>query len=488
MNFNIDDLLNSPEMPWAVGIALLLVLIIFLLWKLRQSRNRETQKSTQLEILGRDMVALAERLKAKEQELIKAEQTYDRQITTLSEQRDRVQQSFQHESQRHSEFRNEAAANESSLKERINAATEKLQLLENAEKRLQSSFENLANRIFEEKHEKFNEASKLGVEALLTPMRQQLGDFRKRVDEVYDKENEQRTTLRAEITQLKNLNERISTDALNLTNALKGDSKVRGNWGEVQLELLLEESGLKKGREYDVQTSHKNEEGKRYQPDAIVHLPDNKDVIIDSKVSLVAYEAYHSSETEGDRERCLKEHLTSIRTHIRQLSGKSYDELVGLRSLDLVIMFVPIEPALLLALEHEPGLYNEAYHKGIVLVSPTLLMATLQIINNIWRYEHQNRHALTIAEEAGKMYDQFVGFVESLDKVGDHIRKAGESYDVAKKRLIDGRGNLVGRTQKLKDLGAKAKKTISKELLDEGAIQTIEDLAGDDMLSDHKSE
>ena len=483
MKFNIDDFVNSPEMPWVSGIALLLVLIIFLFWKLGKSQNIGAQKSTQLEMLGRDTVVLAERLKAKEQALMKTEETFDQRITILTEERDRIRNALQQEAQTHSEFKNKAVANESAFRERINAATEKLQLLENAEKRLQSSFENLANRIFEEKNEKFNEASKAGVEALLNPMRQQLGDFRKRVDEVYDKENEQRTTLRAEITQLKNLNERISTDALNLTNALKGDSKVRGNWGEVQLELLLEESGLKKGREYDVQKSHKNEEGKRYQPDAIVHLPDNKDVIIDSKVSLVAYEAYHSSETDLDRERYLKEHLNAIRTHISQLSGKNYDELVGLRSLDLVIMFVPIEPALLLALEHEPGLYNEAYNKHIVLVSPTLLMATLQIINNIWRYEDQNRHALIIAEEAGKMHDQFVGFVESLDKVGDHIRKAGESYDIAKKRLIDGRGNLVGRTQKLKELGAKAKKTISKELLDEGSIQAIEDLSSNDNVS-----
>ena len=475
-------------MPWASGIALLLVLIFFLLWRLVKSRNQEAQRSGQVEMLGRDTAVLAERLKAKEQELIKTEETFGQQITVVSEERDRVRNALQQEAHTLSEFKKEAAANESALKERINSANEKLQLLESAEKRLQSSFENLANRIFEEKHEKFNEASKTGVEALLNPMRQQLGDFRKRVDEVYDKENEQRTTLRAEITQLKNLNERISSDALNLTNALKGDSKVRGNWGEVQLELLLQESGLKKGREYDVQKSHKNEEGKRYQPDAIVHLPDNKDVIIDSKVSLVAYEAYHSSDTDGDRERYLKEHLSSIRTHISQLSGKNYDELVGLRSLDLVIMFVPIEPALLLALEHEPGLYNEAYNKRIVLVSPTLLMATLQIINNIWRYEDQNRHALVIAEEAGKMYDQFVGFVESLDKIGDHIRKAGESYDTAKKRLIDGRGNLVGRTQKLKDLGAKAKKSISKELLDEGAIQSIEDLNSNDLLSHRDSE
>ncbi|MEI6218817.1 MAG: DNA recombination protein RmuC [bacterium] len=379
-------------------------------------------------------------------------------------------------------LRNEKSAGDSSLavmqtklEEERKSAREKIALLEQAEDRLGKEFENLANRIFEEKHLKFTEVSKTGVEALLTPMREQLTDFRKRVEDVYDNENKERASLRTEIQSLKSLNERIGADALNLTRALKGDSKARGAWGEMKLERLLEESGLTKGREYDVQASHRNEDGQRFQPDVVVHLPEKKDVVIDSKVSLVAYEQYYTAETDDERQRQLRTHIASLRTHFNGLSAKNYDELIGVNSLDLVIMFVPIEPALLLAFEHEPNLFSEAFNRRILLVSPSTLMATLQIIHNIWRYEYQNRNAQTIAAEAGKLHDQFVSFVDALEKVGDQIKKAGESYDTAHKRLTSGRGNLVGRTQNLKILGAKAKKTISGELL-ETAAENDDDL------------
>lgn len=471
MNFDFTSFILTPGAPWAVACAVLLMAAIYLVTLLRKNDNALDQKNQAIEQLEKETLVLAERIKSRESELENAVLGHKDQVQKITEERDLLRNALQQEQRNISELKQQSAATDSRLRAQLDSASEKLVLLEQAEERLHANFENLANRIFDEKHQKFNEASKTSVEALLKPMRQQIGDFRKRVDEVYDKENEQRTTLRAEISQLKNLNERISADALNLTNALKGDSKVRGNWGEVQLELLLEQSGLKKGREYEVQASFKNEEGKRYQPDVIVHLPENKDVVIDAKVSLVAYEAYHSCKTDEDRVRYLKQHLDSIRTHINQLSSKSYDELVGLRSLDLVIMFVPIEPALLLALEHDPGLYNEAYNKRIVLVSPTLLMATLQIINNIWRYEDQNRNAQTIADAASRLYDQFVLFTEALDKVGDHIKKAGDSYDLARKRLVDGKGNLVGRIQKLQDLGVKPKKSIARELLDQAEIE-----------------
>jgi DNA recombination protein RmuC len=364
----------------------------------------------------------------------------------------------------------------SRLDEERKSAREKIELLEQAEGRLAKEFENLANRIFEEKHQKFSEVSKVGVEALLNPMREQMSAFRKKVEDVYDNENRERASLRTEIQSLKSLNERIGADALNLTKALKGDSKVRGSWGEIQLERLLEESGLTKGREYDVQASHRNEDGQRFQPDVVVHLPEKKDVVIDSKVSLVAYEQYYTTENDDERQRLLRAHIASLRIHFNGLSAKNYDELIGINSLDMVIMFVPIEPALLLAFEHEPNLFSEAFNRRILLVSPSTLMATLQIINNIWRYEYQNRNAQAIAAEAGKLHDHFVLFVDALDKVGDHIRKAGESYDTAHKRLTSGKGNLVGRTQKLKTLGAKAKKAINTELL-EAAMESDDDLA-----------
>lgn len=366
-------------------------------------------------------------------------------------------------------------------------AREKILLLEKAEDRLGKEFENLANRIFDEKHQKFNEASKTSVETLLNPMREQLKDFRKRVDEFYDQENKERASLRTEIHLLKTLNERISVDALNLTKALKGESKTRGNWGEMQLERLLEDSGLVKGREYEVQASLKSEEGKRLQPDVVVHLPEKKDVIIDSKVSLIAYDQYCKCEDEEERNRILRLHIAALRNHFKNLSFKNYDELIGVNSLDLVIMFVPIEPALLLAFEHEANLFNEAFGIGVLLVCPSTLMATLKIIHNIWRYEYQNLNALEIATEAGRLHDQFVLFVEALEDVGRQIGKADQSYQTAHKRLTSGRGNLIGRTKKLEALGAKTKKKIDVALL-EAAAESDDQLETALLLDEQETE
>jgi len=360
------------------------------------------------------------------------------------------------------------------MEEERKTSLEKIQLIEKAEQKLTKEFENLANRIFEEKQQKFSDVSKNSVETLLNPVREQLKDFRKRVDEVYDQENKERASLRTEIHFLKSLNERISTDAINLTKALKGESKTRGNWGEMQLERVLEESGLVKSREYEVQVSLKSEEGKRLQPDVVIHLPEKKEVIIDSKVSLVAYEQYHSADDDEERRRHLGKHVAALRTHFKSLSGKNYEDLIGVNSLDLVIMFVPIEPALLLAFEHEPKLFNEAFHLGILLVCPSTLMATLKIIHNIWRYEYRNRNSMQIATEAGQLHDQFVLFVEALEKIGDQIKKAGESYETAHKRLTSGKGNLVGRIHKLQVLGAKTKKNIDKALLETAAAEDNE--------------
>ena len=229
---------------------------------------------------------------------------------------------------------------------------------------------------------------------------------------------------------------------------------------------MLEESGLKKGREYAIQGSFKNEHGERLLPDVVVHLPESKDVVIDSKVSLAAYDRYYAASTDASRDSEIKAHIASIRSHINGLSGKNYSDLTGINSLDLVLMFVPIEPALLLAFEHDNGLYNEAFNKRILLVSPTTLMGTLQIIQNIWRYEYQNRNAMEIAQQGGNLHDHFVSFIEALDDVGKHISKADESYQTAHKRLTSGKGNLVSRTVRLKRLGAKVKKQIPKVLQD----------------------
>ncbi len=388
-------------------------------------------------------------------------------LPEVSSELDGARQRFDELSRQHSKLEAEFAALTTQSREQQQSATDKIKLLEQAETRLTKEFENLASRIFEENQKKFSESSKAGVEALLNPVRQQLTDFRKKVEDIYDSENKDRASLRAEITQLKGLNERISNDALNLTKALKGDSKVRGNWGEVQLERLLEQSGLAKGREYEVQSSFKSADGQRFQPDVIVHLPESKDVIIDSKVSLVAYEQYHTSEDDEVRKRHADAHIVSLRAHINELSAKNYDELIGLHSLDLVIMFVPIEPALLLALEHQPELTDIALNKSVLLVCPSTLMGTLRIIHNIWRYEHQNRNTQEIASQAGNLYDAFVNFVDSLERIGQALGKAQVEFDTAHKRLKSGRGNLIERSEKLKQLGIKTKKSLPAKLLEE---------------------
>jgi DNA recombination protein RmuC len=373
--------------------------------------------------------------------------------------------------QENTQLQTRMAGLETRLEDERKNAEEKLSLLQEARDQLKLEFQNVANKIFEDKSLKFTEQNKENIESVLKPMREQLVDFKKKVEDVYDKESKDRVSLLTEIIHLKSLNERISEDAINLTNALKGQSKTRGSWGEMILERVLEESGLQKGREYEVQAMYAGEEGQRRHPDVIVHLPEGKDIVIDSKVSLTAYEKYCSADTDEKREKRLKEHVISIKTHVKALSAKRYEELEGISTLDFVIMFMPIEGAFWAAIESEQELFNEAFDKNIMLVSPSTLLATLRIINNIWRYEDQNKNALIIAKKAGDLYEKFVGFVEALDDVGQKLSKAQESYLTARKRLSKGKGNLVRRTEELRQLGVKAKKELPEELV----VQALEE-------------
>lgn len=352
------------------------------------------------------------------------------------------------------------------LEQERKQAEEKLVLLQQAEKKMTDAFEVLSNRILEEKSKKFTDQNKNHLGEILNPLREQLGDFRKKIEDVYDKETKDRVSLYHEITSLKKLNEKMSQDAINLTNALKGESKTRGDWGEVILEKVLEQSGLTKGREYEVQGNYKDSNNKSFRPDVVVHLPNKRDVVIDSKVSLVAYERYYSAVEEPEKLQALKEHVNSLRTHVSSLKNKSYDELVGVNSLDMVLMFVPIEPALMLAFEQDDVLFQDAFQNGIFLVSPSTLSMNLQIIQNMWRHEYQNQNAQEIASSAGDLYDKFVNFVASLEDIGDKLDKARASYDVAHGRLTSGRGNLVKKVQDLQQLGSlKTRKQLSKDLL-----------------------
>ena len=339
-----------------------------------------------------------------------------------------------------------------------------LKLLQEAKVSLGQEFENLANRIFDDKQAKFSAQSKEALEVSLSPLRRDIGDFRKQVETAYDKENADRNKLVGHISELQKQTLQISADAVNLANALRGDNKTQGNWGEFVLEKLLEDSGLTKGREYDTQVALKDDSGKRKNPDVIVHLPEGRDIVIDAKVSLVDYERYFHAEDEQSKQQCLRQHLTSMRAHIKGLGDKDYESLEGVNSLDFVLIFVPVEAAFMLALDQDPDMMRDAYDRGIIVVSPSTLMVTLRTIKNLWRYADQNRNAQLIADKAGALYDQFVLYVEALDEVGRHLDKSRDAWDTARKRLSAGRGNLVKRTQELKKLGAKTKKTMPDDL------------------------
>ncbi len=343
-----------------------------------------------------------------------------------------------------------------------------LKIVQDAKVSLTQEFENLANRIFEDKQTKFSEQSKQALETSLSPLRRDLGDFRKQVSSAYDKENADRNRLAGQISELQKQTMKVSSDAASLANALKGDNKQQGNWGEFVLEKLLEDSGLSKGREYETQVNLKDEEGKRRNPDVIIHLPEGRDIIIDAKVSLIDYERYfHAEEGEG-RNQSLNQHLNSLRAHIKGLSVKNYEKLENVNSLDFVLIFIPVESAFMLALDNDPDIMREAYDKGIILVSPSTLMVTLRTIKNLWRYADQNINAQQIAEKAGGLYDLFVLHVEALEDIGKHLDKSKDAYDTAFKRLSTGRGNLVKRSEELKTLGAKTKKALADKLLPPG--------------------
>ncbi|WP_051921411.1 DNA recombination protein RmuC [Porticoccus hydrocarbonoclasticus] len=348
---------------------------------------------------------------------------------------------------------------------------EQLQLLRQARESLVQEFENLANRIFDAKQQKFSEQSSRTLNSSIDPLRKEIHDFRKKVEDAYDKENAERNKLVGQIVELQKQAQKVGEDAVLLANALKGESKFQGNWGEVILERILEQSGLTKGREYETQVALKNEEGDRRNPDVIIHLPDQRDIVVDAKVSLTDYERYCRAELPDEKQRFLKQHILSMRAHINGLSRKAYEQLEGVNSLDFVLIFVPVEAAFMLALEHDHTLFRDAYDKGIILVSPSTLLATLRTIHNIWRYEDQNRNAQQIAAEAGKLYDQLVLVVESLDDLGRHIDRSQEAWQQTRKRLVDGRGNLIKKFEDIKKLGARTKRSLPDNLVEEATEQ-----------------
>ena len=349
--------------------------------------------------------------------------------------------------------------------EQQKTATEKITLLNEAKTELKDQFKTLANEIFAEKEKKFSQQNKQSLDAIIAPFSQQLHDFRKKVDAVYQHEGEQRASLLNEVKNLKNLNQQLNNEAINLTQALKGDKKLQGTWGELILERVLEQSGLRKGYEYEVQGGFRDLENKMLKPDVIIHLPHNKDIIVDSKVSLVAYEKYASAASETQQQMALKEHITAIDQHLKSLSEKDYSNLGGIKTLDFVLMFVPIEPAFMLAFQHSEKLFTDAFERKIIVVTPTTLLATLKTIESLWRFEKQNHNAREIADKAGNLYDKFRGFIEDIEKLGKQIDTTQSTFHDAINKLTHGKGNLVNQAQQLLNLGVKVKKEIPKSVL-----------------------
>ncbi len=349
-----------------------------------------------------------------------------------------------------------------------NALLERLQEqkseMEKLREKFNLEFKNLANEIFEEKSRKFAEQNKENLGVLLNPLNEKIKDFQKKVEEVYDKESKLRFSLAEQVKELVEANKKVSEEASNLAKALKSESKTAGNWGEMILESILEKSGLVKGREYFLQEAGRNEEGRLLYPDVVVKYPGERFVVIDSKVSLNAYERYQSSADKTKQEQAIKEHLRSVKEHIASLGSKNYQSLYDLRSLDFTMMFVPIEPAYLLAVSADPELWNFAYEKRILLISPTNLIAALKMIESMWRQEYIGRNAIEIAKRGGDMYDKFVAFVEDLEKVGNRIKDTQNSWDNAMNKLTTGKGNLIKKAQEMKNLGAKAGKSLPEKL------------------------
>jgi len=358
----------------------------------------------------------------------------------------------------------------SAKEERIKILNEKIletqESKEETEERLTKEFENLAHKILDLNSEKFKKQNKEQIDTLLNPLSEQIEKFKKKVEDTNEKGVERNAMLMQKINSLESLNNKLSQDALNLTNALKGDSKTQGDWGENRLELLLEKSGLSNGVHFSTQGGYKDDEGKLKKPDFIIYLPDNKHLIIDSKVSLTAYVDYYNAEDDITEQQAIKRHLDSIKRHYMELSDKDYPNLYGINAPDHVLMFIPNEPALMLALNEDKNLYINALEKNIVLVSASTLLATLSTVASIWKQEDQKRNALEIAKEGGLLYDKFEGFVQDLIKVGKSLKSSKDSYEDAMNKLTDGRGNIIKKIENLKDLGAKTKKSLPQNIID----------------------
>ena len=456
------------ELYWILSFVILLAGFSMVIWMLMRKKRHEEgaellHAREQFETLNRETATLRHQM----EEMTSGRKVAEEKNLWMEKQvRD-----IAHEKELLEDRLNKSNTTLASREADLEALNEKLQShqkeLEKIREQFNLEFRNLANEILEEKTKKFTEQNKIRLEELLKPLGEKIRDFEKKVEETYDKESKERFSLAREIKNLANLNQQISKEASNLTQALKGQAKTQGNWGEIILESILEKSGLQRDREYFVQPSYTTSQGKRLQPDVVVHYPGDRHVVIDSKVSLTAYERFVSAETKDDQERALQDHLLSMRNHIQELQGKNYQDLYQLKSLDFIMMFMPVEPAYLVAMQGDPGLWNYAYDRRVLLISPTNLIAALRMIANLWRVEYQNKNAEEIARQSGDMLDKFTNFVNDLIDIGTKIESTQKSYDAAMNKLSSGKGNLVRRAEKIRELGAKASKELPSKITDE---------------------
>ena len=441
-------------------------------YKIKDAKNQQelaqfmetkaTLKSTQ-----ENYVMLQKAFNELEKELsqIKAKlESAERIYENLMQQHDTLKQAHDELLEINSKYRTNNARLLMKLESEERHAMSQKEMMLSHKKEIKDELESLAKKVFEGNSQKFAEFSKENLDSMIKPLQTQISEFKKQVADTYNVESQDRAVLKNEINSLKELNEKISKDAINLTNALKGESKQQGVWGEMVLEHVLEASGLRKGYEFEREVSLKTDDNDTLRPDVVVHLPDNRDLIIDAKTSLVAYERYVNAANEEEKSAYLKAHLDSIRSHVKELSKKNYERLKEVNTLDFIFMFMPIEGALAVALEHDNSIYDNAFKNKILLVGPTTLLVAMRAVENVWKFERQNQNAQEIARRAGAMYDKFVGFSEDLMKISKQIDGIQGSFSAARSKLSDGKGNLVRQVQQLKELGAQTSKKIPKGL------------------------
>lgn len=431
----------SENLVLLVAFVIALIIGIFIGKNLFAANSKSEKASLEEKING--LLAQIEQLKSQTQQIVQERENIRNEKEALVIQLSKKETDFENLWERNKEQKEEV---------------EKLQ------EKFTKEFENLANKILEEKTVKFTEQNKENLKNILTPLQDKIQLFEKKVEDTHKESIDYHAALRQQILGLKEMNEQMSKETLNLTKALKGDSKMQGNWGELILERVLEKSGLEKGREYEVQQSFATDEG-RVQPDVVINLPDGKKMIVDSKVSLTAYEKYVNETDDTEKSNHLKEHINSIKRHVEQLGNKNYHDLYQMESPDFVLLFIPIESAFAIALNEDNSLYNKAFEKNIVIVTPSTLLATLRTIDSMWTNQKQQENALEIARQAGALYDKFEGFVSDLVKIGKKMDEAKVEYQGAMNKLVDGKGNLITSVEKLKKMGAKAKKALPENIL-----------------------